>query len=142
MTRIKNAWAWIKRKWKKVLLAIAGVFTTTALALNVAGFPPESFDSEAELLIEIQRIQEIYVQQHGKYARQKPRSKMEFEEHEYVSPHDGPGHQVIFMRTIEITYQRETTSGSGTFEDATRSVTQTKSFGYGPEAQNRTWKWR
>ena len=126
----------------RVVAAVLAVLGTTALALNITVILPQTFDTESSLLTEISEVQQDAVSKSGKYERTKPRSGFDFEIHEYVSPHDGPGYQVIFTRTIEVAYQRETASGSGTFQDAVRSKVQTKSVGYGPQAQIRTWEWR
>ena len=138
MTYLKNGWAWIKRQAKKVKTwVVVTVLGGTALALNLAGIPPQTFDTESSLLTEISKVQQDAVSKTGKYERTKPRSGLDFEIHEYVSP-KGPGYQVVFFRYIDGPLVLVSSESS---DLVVSKVQQTKSVGYGPEASWRNHDW-
>ena len=123
---------WGKKFWGWVLAGIVGV-TITA---NLAGIPPKDL-TEQDVLDRITEHGCVFTKDASKLMdlSNSPFSNVTI--HEYKAP-DGAGCQ-IFLTKVVGTVQRETASGSGQFNAV--NITQTKSVGYGPEAQYRNYDW-
>lgn len=137
---------WIKEKlkrfWRWLVVLILSGFAIT----QVVGFPPTEPISESGLLNRIAQEQADSKSQKGRYSQYPDLGTydypFEFTITRYVMPNGEDDYQVIFKREIHSSVSEETASGSGVFVVKPRVKKETKSFGYGPEAVNRTWDWR
>ena len=140
---------WIKTKLKQGWKWLTALFIGGVIVAQVVGFPPIVLNSEVKVISALETYQSSFLATNGKYRQFLNKQGLidsglnidipfEIQIDEYGST-KGQGYQVILTRTT-ITDTGVISSKSA--ETVKSIIKETKSVGYGSEAQSRTWNWR